>query len=54
MTPMDAFVTRANIERFRQQLITARDAVTTATLQRLLQRELAKIRAEEPTAAPRH
>jgi prophage tail gpP-like protein len=51
---MDSFVTRANIERFRQQLITARDAITTATLQRLLQSELAKIRAEKPKAGSRH
>jgi hypothetical protein len=47
MTPMDAFIARANIVRMRLQLATSVDAVRQATLQHLLEDQLEKLRTGE-------
>ena len=45
MTPMDAFVARANVARMRIQLATSVDAETQTTLQQLLEEQLELLRA---------
>ena len=47
MTPMDAYVARANVARMRVQLTTSVDAETQATLQRLLEEQLEALRVGE-------
>lgn len=47
MTPMAAFVARANIARMRFQLATSVDAEKQATLQRLLEEQLETLRVGE-------
>lgn len=47
MTPMDAFIARANIVRMRLQLATSLDAATQTTLQELLEHQLEALRAGE-------
>jgi hypothetical protein len=45
MTPIDAFIARANIARMRQQIAVEQDATTTSTLQRLLEEQMETLRA---------
>lgn len=47
MTPMDAFIARANVARMRLQLATPVDAETRATLQQLLEEQLETLRVGE-------
>lgn len=48
MTPMDAFIARANIARMRLQLATSVDTETQATLHNLLEEQLRTLRVGEP------
>lgn len=47
MTPMNAFVARANIVRMRLQLAMPLDALTRTTLQNLLDEQLETLRSGE-------
>ena len=47
MTPMDAFIARANVARMRWQLATSVDAESQATLQQLLEEQLETLRVGE-------
>lgn len=47
MTPTDTFVARANIVRMRRQIAVEQDAVTTASLQQLLEEQMETLRAGE-------
>ncbi len=47
MTPMDAFIARANIARMRLQLATSVDTETQGTLQNLLAEQLETLRVGE-------
>jgi hypothetical protein len=47
MTPMDAFVARANIVRMRSQLTMSQDATTQATLRQLLNEQREMLRAAQ-------
>lgn len=53
MTPMDAYVARANVARMRVQLATSVDAETQATLQRLLEEQLEALRVGEAWEDPK-
>ena len=47
MTPLDAWIARANVERLRLLIATSRDVDEATVLQRLLDEQLAKMRAAE-------
>jgi len=47
MTPMDAFIARANVARMRSQLATSANTETQATLRQLLEEQLETLRVGE-------